>query len=178
MAQRDHKTLSYAPSPSADPRAPAVAIAVYLLRLPLLPRQWTRRHNRSAHARHLDCTIIPCAQHEDSNVGWPTHQRPYEDRRHAGAELAARLRHLKGRPDVGVLACLAGCPRRVRRSRSSPRRTARYLPCSETGSPRSSRVGHGGNRIRWRSRSEPMADVAVPVSGTLILLGGLSLSDG
>jgi putative phosphoribosyl transferase len=41
------------------------------------------------------------------NVTWPTHQEPYEDRRQAGVDLAARLRHLKGRPDVVVL----GLPR-------------------------------------------------------------------
>jgi putative phosphoribosyl transferase len=41
-------------------------------------------------------------------VAWPTHRQPYEDRRHAGVELAARLRHLKGRPDVVVLALPRG----------------------------------------------------------------------
>lgn len=40
-------------------------------------------------------------------MAWPTHQQLYEDRRHAGVELAARLRHLIGRPDVVVL----GLPR-------------------------------------------------------------------
>ena len=34
--------------------------------------------------------------------------QPYRDRRHAGAELAARLRHLKGRTDVVVLALPRG----------------------------------------------------------------------
>jgi putative phosphoribosyl transferase len=41
-------------------------------------------------------------------VAWPTHQQPYENRRHAGVELAARLRDLKGRPDVVVLALPRG----------------------------------------------------------------------
>jgi putative phosphoribosyl transferase len=41
-------------------------------------------------------------------VAWPTHQQPYADRRHAGVELGARLRHLKGRPDVVVLALPRG----------------------------------------------------------------------
>src|SRR4030095_9202289 len=34
--------------------------------------------------------------------------QPYEDRRHAGDELGARLRHLKGRPDVVELALPRG----------------------------------------------------------------------
>jgi pimeloyl-ACP methyl ester carboxylesterase len=41
-------------------------------------------------------------------VAWPTHLQPYDDRRHAGVELAARLRDLKGRPDVVVLALPRG----------------------------------------------------------------------
>lgn len=40
-------------------------------------------------------------------AGYDRHQEPYRDRRHAGAELAARLRHLKGR-DVVVLALPRG----------------------------------------------------------------------
>jgi predicted phosphoribosyltransferase len=36
------------------------------------------------------------------------HEEPYSDRRHAGAELAVRLEHLKGRNDVVVLALPRG----------------------------------------------------------------------
>lgn len=36
------------------------------------------------------------------------YQEPYRDRRHAGAELAARLHHLEGRNDVVVLALPRG----------------------------------------------------------------------
>jgi putative phosphoribosyl transferase len=36
------------------------------------------------------------------------YQEPYRDRRHAGAELAVRLQHLKGRTDVVVLALPRG----------------------------------------------------------------------
>jgi predicted phosphoribosyltransferase len=38
----------------------------------------------------------------------PDERHPYEDRRHAGVELAARLRHLKGRDDLVVLALPRG----------------------------------------------------------------------
>ncbi len=41
-------------------------------------------------------------------MAWPSYEEPYEDRRHAGVELAARLRHLKGRHDVVVLALPRG----------------------------------------------------------------------
>jgi predicted phosphoribosyltransferase len=37
-----------------------------------------------------------------------TNEHPYRDRRHAGVELASRLGHLKGRPDVVVLALPRG----------------------------------------------------------------------
>src|SRR5688500_4961700 len=45
--------------------------------------------------------------HARSYVASP-HRQPYEDRRHAGVELAARLSQLKGRPGVVVLALPRG----------------------------------------------------------------------
>lgn len=49
----------------------------------------------------------PCG-HREVDVAWPFQQQPYEDRRHAGVELAARLGYLKNRPDVVVLALPRG----------------------------------------------------------------------
>ena len=39
---------------------------------------------------------------------FPDERQPYEDRRHAGVELAARLSQFKGRSDVVVLALPRG----------------------------------------------------------------------
>jgi hypothetical protein len=64
-------------------------------------------------------------------VPWPTHQQPYEDRRHAGVELAARLRDLKRRPDVVVLALPRGVfPSRTKSLEPSTHRSisSRKLP--------------------------------------------------
>jgi putative phosphoribosyl transferase len=41
-------------------------------------------------------------------AAYKRYQEPYRDRRHAGAELAVRLQHLKGRNDVVVLALPRG----------------------------------------------------------------------
>jgi putative phosphoribosyl transferase len=41
-------------------------------------------------------------------AAYERYQEPYRDRRHAGAELAVRLQHLKGRNDVVVLALPRG----------------------------------------------------------------------
>ena len=70
-------------------------------------RQWTSKTQLKCQRVTL---LAPSSRGRNTrvNVAWPTHQQPYEDRRHAGVELAARLRDLKGRPDVVVLALPRG----------------------------------------------------------------------